>query len=112
MITALACGISSRPVSERRLALLPNVAAIRALVVGLELGAWRAVFLQFALNGGDAGRFVRVNAHKDVATAQVVEVVGEYADTVVNALGVPTLLELYAVGLNLLLIQQVSYVDR
>lgn len=59
-----------------------------------------------------AGRFVRVNAHKDVAAAQVVEVVGESADTVVNALGVPTLLELYAVGLNLLLIQQVGYVDR
>lgn len=59
---------------------------------------------------------VRVNAHKDVATAQVVEVVGESADTVcadtvVNALRVPTLLELDAVGLNLLLIQQVGYID-
>ena len=27
----------------------------RALVVGLDGGAWRAVFLQFSLNGGDAG---------------------------------------------------------
>ena len=26
-----------------------------ALLVGLDGGAWRAVFLQFALNGGDAG---------------------------------------------------------
>lgn len=51
-------------------------------------------------------------SREDVATAQVVEVVGECADTVVNALRVPTLLELDAVGLNLLLIQQVCYVDR
>ena len=83
----------------------------RALVVGLDDGTRRSVFLQFALNGGYDGRLVRVNAHKDVAAAQVVEVVGECADTVVNALGVPTLLEHYAVGLNLLLIQQVGYVD-
>ena len=84
----------------------------RALVVGLDDGTRRSVFLQFALNGGDAGRLVRVNAHKDVAAAQVVKVVGKSADTVINALRVPTFLELDAVGLNLLLIQQVSYIDR
>ena len=80
----------------------------------VDTGMWRAVFLQFALNGGDAGgaAFGEVEFLKDVTAAQVVEVVGESADTVVNALRVPTFLELDAVGLNLLLIQQVSYIDR
>ena len=59
----------------------------RALVVGLNGGAWRAVLFESCLNGGDAGRLVRVNAHKDVATAQVVKVVGKSTDTVIMLSG-------------------------